>query len=78
MKTSKKIEIIEKLANKENCDGECNLKYPYVKCSKCESRSFLNKLDNNLSNLMSNIIKNLKDSPPEFNKTVDDNFWELI
>jgi len=31
-----------------------------------------------LPTIITNIIKNQKDLPPEFQKTVDENFWELI
>lgn len=38
------IEKLKKLADQDNCNGDCDLKWPYEKCPECKARSVLNEM----------------------------------
>jgi len=39
-----KIELLRKIADQDNCDGDCDLEYPHKRCQECEARSALNEI----------------------------------
>lgn len=39
-----KITELERIANIEDCDGDCDLNKPYIKCKECEAKNTLNEI----------------------------------
>lgn len=39
-----KIDYMNVIANREDCDGNCDLLYPHIKCSECYARNALNEI----------------------------------
>jgi len=39
-----KIKDLNTLADKDNCNGTCDLNEPYEKCEECSARSLLNEI----------------------------------
>lgn len=37
-----RIKILEKLSDENKCDGNCNIKSPYISCKGCEAAKKLN------------------------------------
>lgn len=42
MNIKEKIEFLEKYANKDECDGNCDQNSPYKECIECLARQTLN------------------------------------
>lgn len=38
------IDFINEIANRDDCNGNCDLLYPYIKCSECYARNALNEI----------------------------------
>jgi len=53
----KDIERLEKIADRDNCDGDCDLEYPHWKCPECAARSALNEIGEIIRNARAEVLR---------------------